>query len=406
MTIVGIFLNNQVRTGGHRRYLELLEGLAERGNRVVAALNAELDYEARHFEAIRVPVRYRRGQAYPIALAFKAAARRSLEAVRAAAPEADFVLVHGETHLPAAAFLKRRLGCRLCFGHRSNAVREAEISFKEHRGRPAAQAAALLEGWKYRLHERSAARAADLLAFQSGYDRDDVASRVPSILDKSVVIGGNVGAPRFRPENEGINRSEALRSIVFVGTLGTRKGLRYLLEALAILKGRGLEPPRLEVLGSGDALPEHRAFLESRGLADRVEFRGRVPDPFPYLAAADLMVVPSIFDSYPDTVLEALHAGLPVIASAVGGIPDMLGSPELLFPPQDAAEIADRIEACVRDDARYRSLRALCAERLRLFHFDWYEAWEKAMRGAIAGGGAAGGRGSASRGRRGERSGR
>jgi glycosyltransferase involved in cell wall biosynthesis len=391
VTIVGLFLNNQVRTGGHRRYLELMESLAERGHRVVVALNAELDYEARSFEALRVPVHYRRGQVYPIALAFREASKRSLRTIETAVSRPDFVLIHGETHLPAATFLKSRLGCVLLFGHRSNAVREAAISLKELAGHPLAQAGALLEGLKYRRYERMTARAADVIVFQSSYDRGDFVGRVPAARARSVVIGGNIGAPRFKPEHEGSNRSTELRSLVFVGTLGVRKGLRYLLEALAILAERGVVIPRLAVLGSGAALDSHRAFLRTRGLADRVEFHGRVPDPFSYLAAADLMVVPSIFDSYPDAVLEALHVGVPVIASAVGGIPDMLRSAELLFPPRDAQAIADRIERCLRDPAYYRSLRALCAERLGYFHFDWCEAWERAMSAYISARGGADG---------------
>ncbi len=384
MTIVGLFLNNQVRTGGHRRYLELMEGLADRGNRVVVALNEELDYAARAFEALRVPVRYRRGQVYPIALAFREASKRTLQTIKTSVSRPDFVLIHGETHLAAAAYLKKGLGCPLLFGHRSNAVREAAIAFKEHAGRPLAQAGALFEGLKYRHYERLAAKTAEIIVFQSSSDRDDFVCRVPAAKTRSLVIGGNIGAPRFKPEHEGKNINAELRSLVFVGTLGVRKGLRYLLEALAILAERGIAVPRLAVLGSGEALGKHRTFLQTRGISDRVVFHGRVPDPFPFLAAADLMVLPSLFDSYPDSVLEALHVGVPVIASAVGGIPDMLGSDELLFPPQDATAIADKIVRCLRDPAYYRSLRALSAARLPSFHFDWCGAWERAMNDYLA----------------------
>ena len=110
-----------------------------------------------------------------------------------------------------------------------------------------------------------------------------------------------------------------------------------------------------------------------------VHFQGRVSDPFPYYEAADLLVVPSLFDSYPDTVLEALHTGIPVIASRVGGMPDQLVYDELLFPPRNAAALADRIEEIARDDEKYMRLRALCSKRRDAFIFDWAEAWEQAM---------------------------
>ncbi len=379
MTIVGLFFNNQIRTGGHRRYLELMEGLADRGNRVIVALNTELEYKARRFEELRVPVRYTRGQLYPIALAFREASKLVLQTIKTTAPRTDFLLIYGETHLAAAAYLKKKLGCPLLFGHRSDSVRATAAAFKEHAGHPLAQAGAFLEGMKYRRYERMTAKAAEIIVFQNSGDQASFVGRVPAVKNRSLVIGGNIGAPRFAPEHEGVNKSTRLRSLVFVGTLGVRKGLRYLLEALAILAGRGVTVPPLAVLGSGQTLEKHRAFLQARGLADLVEFHGRVPNPFPFLAAADLMVLPSIFDSYPNSVLEALHVGVPVIASAVGGIPDILKNDELLFPPQDSKAIADKIERCLRDPAYYGSLRALCAARLSSFHFDWCGAWESAM---------------------------
>jgi glycosyltransferase involved in cell wall biosynthesis len=89
--------------------------------------------------------------------------------------------------------------------------------------------------------------------------------------------------------------------------------------------------------------------------------------------------VPSLFDSYPNTVLEALHVGIPVIGSRVGGIPDQLVHDELLFPPMDAEAIASRIERCVREPGYYARLRELCAERRESFLFDWPGAWEETI---------------------------
>jgi len=102
-------------------------------------------------------------------------------------------------------------------------------------------------------------------------------------------------------------------------------------------------------------------------------------DPFPYLAECDLFVYPALYDAFPDTVLEALHVGCPVIASRVGGLPDILHYPELLFESGDAAGIASRIERCITDTAYYQNLRRLCAEQAAAFHFDWAERFECAM---------------------------
>ena len=201
-------------------------------------------------------------------------------------------------------------------------------------------------------------------------------ARVGRAAGRTAIIGGNIGGPRFSPAYAGANRSESLRKLLFVGTLGERKGLRYLLEAMGILTRRGLTELELDVLGPGESLPEHQARCRALGIETRVRFHGRVADPFPFYRDAALLVVPSLFDSYPDTVLEALHLGLPVIASRVGGIPDQLVHDELLVPIRDAAALADAIEGPARDPSRYARLRELCAGRRASFDFDWAAAWE------------------------------
>jgi glycosyltransferase involved in cell wall biosynthesis len=88
---------------------------------------------------------------------------------------------------------------------------------------------------------------------------------------------------------------------------------------------------------------------------------------------------PRSFDSYPDTVLKALHIRIPVIASRVGGMPDQLVHDKLLFPPRNAAALVDNIEEIARDRAKYMRLRELCSKRRDAFIFAWAEAWEQAM---------------------------
>jgi glycosyltransferase involved in cell wall biosynthesis len=232
---------------------------------------------------------------------------------------------------------------------------------------------------KYRRYERSIARSADLAIFQSAYDRDDFSSRAPLREGQAAVVNGNIGEPRFPRALEGTNRSESLRKVAFVGTYGPRKGSRYLVEAIALLAERGLGGLRFELVGPGDDRAERERYLAERGLAGMATMRGRVPDPFAVMAGADLVVVPSLFDSFPDTVLEALHVGTPVIGSRVGGIPEALVHDELLFPPMDAAAIADRIERCAREPGFYAGLRELCARRREAFRFDWAGAWQDAM---------------------------
>lgn len=250
---------------------------------------------------------------------------------------------------------------------------------RENLHKPFALLTSLKEQLVYRRYEYMVANHADIVIFQSEFDRDDFYNRVRRAGARLTVIGGNIGGPRFKHEFAGSNVSRRLKKILFVGTLGERKGLRYLIDALALLSEQGITDLELDVLGPGDNRSEYEQLILQGGLSGRVRFQGRVADPFPFYRDADLMVVPSLFDSYPDTVLEALHVGVPVIASRVGGIPDQLVHEELLFPIRNASAIALEIARMHNDQSHYMQVRALCSERRSAFDFDWTEAWESAM---------------------------
>jgi glycosyltransferase involved in cell wall biosynthesis len=379
VNIAGIFLGNQIRTGGHVRYLDLMESLAARGNRVVVLLNSALGYEPRSFEGIAHRVEYRRKGFPPASWIFRAEAARRSGEVLSSLGRADAVLVFGETHLAAGARLSARLKAPLLYGQRSNIVRQALAYLEEEdRGRLDRLRIGLALR-KSRLDERRIGRLADLAVFQSAYDRDDFVSRVRMPVDRTAIIRSDISGPRFKAEYSGTNRSDSLRRVLFMGTLWSLKGIDYLIEAILLLSRRGFGHLRFDICGPGDRRAELEARLKAGGAGQMAAFHGRVADPFIPAAQADLVVVPSLNDSYPNSILEAIHVGTPVIGSRVGGIPDMLGYDELLFPPMDAEAIADRIERCAVDAEFYARLRTLCASRAEYFRFDWAGEWERVM---------------------------
>ncbi len=147
---------------------------------------------------------------------------------------------------------------------------------------------------------------------------------------------------------------------VSAARLEAQKGHDVFLEALARVRGHGQEFTAA-VAGEG----EDRAALERRaaeaGLADRVRFLGRLDDVGPLLLAADAVVLPSRWEGLPLTLLEALARGRPVVASAVGGIPDVIedGVHGRLVPPEDPAALAVALEDFARrSDAALKLGRA------------------------------------------------
>ncbi len=158
---------------------------------------------------------------------------------------------------------------------------------------------------------------------------------------------------------------------VCVARLEAQKGHDVLLEALARVQGHGLE---FVAAFAGEG--SRRAALEARarelGVAARVRFLGQVDDIGPLLTAADAVVLPSRWEGLPLSLLEGLVRARPTIASAVGGVPEVIedGVHGRLVPAGDAHALAEALEAFHRrPDAALRMGRD-GAHRVRE-HYTW-----------------------------------
>ncbi len=134
------------------------------------------------------------------------------------------------------------------------------------------------------------------------------------------------------------------------GRLVTLKGIEYLLAAAAMLR-REFPTLRVEIAGSG---PERRKLDEAvaqSGLGGSVKFLGWIDDLSSVLGRWDIFVMPSLEEGFPIAALDAMAAGLPVVASAVGGVPELIedGKAGWLVPPQDAEALADRLRPLLSD---------------------------------------------------------
>ncbi|MDR0785174.1 MAG: glycosyltransferase [Treponema sp.] len=379
MTILGVFLINEIRTGGDRRYLELLELLAERGNRVFVVMNTFLNYTPKHLTQIGLSVKYIRHKFPPASFLFRENIKKNLPFIKSKAPQIDFIHIHGDIYLKSAIFLKKVLQVPLFYASRCNDVDRARIL----RGKGGLPPKEYLFSFIYEQvnlsRERQIARFADLTTFQNAVDRDVFVKRTKYLIEKTVLIPGNIGLPRCKPEWENKNDSKSVQTIVYIGSLSPSKGLLDLLKALAELKKRGFGGLRCCALGRAEDAGQTKRLIETLGIREMVAIEG-FQYPFPSLARCDMMVYPTLYDAYPDTALEALHTGCPVIASRVGGLTDLLKYPELLFEMGDIMEIADRIERCVKEPSFYQHIRRLCAERAKAHHFDWAARFEEAMK--------------------------
>lgn len=156
-------------------------------------------------------------------------------------------------------------------------------------------------------------------------------------------------------------RPEDAWRISWAGRLAPEKGLGTLLRAVTLLLATGRDV-QLTLLGDGPERPRLEAQAHILGITEAIHWEGYVGERGKYLARlqeSDLFVLPSLSEGVPKVLLEAIACGVPVIASAVGGIPALLGDGRLgrLVRPNDEIELATAIRSLL-DDARARqSLR-------------------------------------------------
>ncbi|GAB2821402.1 glycosyltransferase family 4 protein [Actinoallomurus bryophytorum] len=134
---------------------------------------------------------------------------------------------------------------------------------------------------------------------------------------------------------------------IVVANLIAYKGHADLIEALALLA----TPPPLSLIGEGSERDRLTELIGARGLDDVVTLAGAVPDARDLLEHYEFAVLPSHGEGMPNAVLEAMAAGLPVIATAVGGVPEIVsdGVTGILVPARAPADLAAAIEAIAGD---------------------------------------------------------
>lgn len=157
--------------------------------------------------------------------------------------------------------------------------------------------------------------------------------------------------------------------LLYLGRLAAGKGLRELLHALARLQQAEPVVARLAVAGSGPELDSLAALARDLGLAAAVRFCGvvRGESKSQLLGESDVFVLPSEAEGMPCALIEAMAAGLPVVATRVGAIPDLVadGVHGVLVPARDPAALADALRLLAGDRARLARMGEAARARAR-----------------------------------------
>ena len=201
--------------------------------------------------------------------------------------------------------------------------------------------------------ERVLTRATDVFLFESEFvaSRHRTYAGGPERLAR--IVHNGIAESEFEP----VGTVAAAFDLVYVGELREAKGLPILLQALSRLRAEG-RPLTLLMVGSGPDTESLTALADELGIRDAIAFEP--PQPIrPVLGRGRVMVVPSFAESLPYVVLEAAAACQPLVATDVGGIPEIFGSfSGSLVPPRDVGAMRTAIARILDEPAEVRDGRA------------------------------------------------
>ncbi len=211
---------------------------------------------------------------------------------------------------------------------------------------------------------------------------------VDNVVDTDV-FHPPAGQPPAGPAPAAANRPARLLT---VAALADKKGHAYLLQALAQLRADGARPVTLDLVGDGEEREPLERLARELGIADVVRFLGEQPKErvAEMMREADLFVLPSLYENLPCVLIEATASGLPCVATAVGGVPEIVDSDGgILCPPRDAAALASAITAALEQGLRVAPAELAARARRRFgyeaFERNWTALYEELRSGALSG---------------------
>jgi glycosyltransferase involved in cell wall biosynthesis len=229
------------------------------------------------------------------------------------------------------------------------------------------------EGWFVRLVDRLTLNWTDRIVCCSDAVSRSVVSRIGGSIERCTIIPFGVDINQFESAASATRHELGLQNDgSVIGTVcrlvEPKKGLRILLQAMAELANRHGQPPcQLVIVGDGPARYELELLREQLELSSWVIFTGSRRDIPRVLHALDAFVLPSLYEGFGIAILEAMAAGKPVVATAVGGIPEFVLSGEtgLLVEPGSVEALADAIDRLISNPGEAQTLGANGKARAR-----------------------------------------
>lgn len=178
--------------------------------------------------------------------------------------------------------------------------------------------------------------------------RDSVVKEYVIGMEKIPVIYNGIDLSKCQPKTD--YSVDGNFKILHIGRFSEQKNHIGLLEAFELFNSK-YPNSVLQLIGDGGKRSEIENFIEEKDLANCVEILGLQDNVYDYLHGADIFVLPSLYEGIPITIIEAMGTGLPIIATNVGGVPDMLkDNKSALLVNVDSEEISAAFENLINNN--------------------------------------------------------
>lgn len=316
----GVDFINQKLTGAQKRFLELVDGLSDCNKVILIAPERPECLKSENIEFIKMS--YKKYKYFPAHICFIINVTKALQKQRKDIKFDKAVSFGFETTISYKF-------AGIPVDSITTLLREDTIEYHK------AIKSSKFKLMYFSIIERIVVNASKRVIIQCKQDKDNLIARTGKYIkdiDKRVVI--QINNVNMSWMNKKITRhnylSDGIIRILFIGNFANdRKGHGILLPVIATLLDEGYNI-KLVLVGDGEELGFYKKMYKRY---NSIEFVGRLNEVNKYLNEADFMVVPSLADSCPNTVLEGLNAGIAVYGSNMGGIPDLLCESQYMFEP-------------------------------------------------------------------------
>ncbi len=220
----------------------------------------------------------------------------------------------------------------------------------------------------YRWYLRHVCQACSAIMCQSRFAADELQKLAPVDLEKIEVVHNWIDVRRFAnirtaPDTAEHSHAEASidrkTTLIYVGWMHPKKGVQFLIPAIELLSERR-QDFRLVMCGAGDLFEELKAQTQALGIEEWVDFRGWVKNEEvdALLHQSDIFVLPSLAEGMPNSLLQAMACGLPVVTTNVSSIPAIVtdGVNGFLIEPGDPQAICDALDRMIASPSLRRSM--------------------------------------------------